>query len=61
MQLVSLVPAEGSVVEGLEVLLVEVDGASVVSNRFVEVALLAIREAPVVVEVCLLRLDFYRS
>ena len=55
LQLASLVPAEGSVIVGLEVLLIQLDRLGVVRDGRFEVAQFTEGEASVVVEIGLAR------
>ena len=57
-QMVRLVPAECSIIEGLKVLCIQVNRLSVIRNRSIKVALLAVGEATVMVEVGFFGLDF---
>ena len=53
LEFASLVPAEGTVVVGLEMLLIKLDCLGVVRDRCFEVAQFSERKASVMVEVCL--------
>ena len=55
--MISFIPAKGSIVVSLEVVLIKLDGLCVVSNGRIKVALLAISETAVMIEVGLARFN----
>lgn len=59
-KMISLIPAEGSIVVCFKVATVELDRPRVVCDSCVEVALLSIGEASIVIEVSLTRLNLNR-
>ena len=58
--MICLIPAKSPVVICLEVILIEFDGATVISYRCIEVALLSVGETSVMIEISLSRLNLNR-
>lgn len=60
-ELILLIVAEGSIIEGLEMLGVELNCSGVIVNSFLVVAILAVRETPIMVEISLATFKVYRD
>ena len=58
--MISLVPAESSIIVRLEMTSIELDSLRVVGDSSIEVALLAVGEPTIMVKVSLTRLDLDR-
>ena len=59
LELADLVPAEGAVVKGFEMLSVQLNGRSIIGDSIQEVSLLTEGKATVVIEICLGGLQVY--
>ena len=58
--MICLIPAKSPVVIRFEVILIEFDGATVISYRCIEVALLSVGKTSIVIEISLSRLNLNR-